>query len=71
MSHWNRGFLLADALLAVMITISICSLCFAIYRLIDHYEDSYDRYQKMSNLAYEEIYRHLRECEACMIDESD
>lgn len=65
MRHCDRGFILIDALVAVFLLTAICFLCFSASEMIMKYEEGYRRYQELSDLHYEEIFRSLEGCEAC------
>ncbi|MBO4918954.1 MAG: hypothetical protein J5365_02235 [Erysipelotrichaceae bacterium] len=71
MRRWSRGFLLIDSLLSVFIVVSICMLCFSIYKVIGRYSEGYELYQMTANGTYERIMNRLPDCEACQTDESD
>ena len=71
MRRWSRGFLLIDSLLSVFIVVSICMLCFSIYKVIGRYSEGYELYQMTANETYERIMNRLPDCEACQTDESD
>lgn len=71
MPHMNKGSILLDSLLSVLIVTYICLLCFSIYKVVINYEDSYLKYQLKSNEHYEQIFNSYSYCEPCQIDESD
>ena len=71
MRRWSEGFFLLDSLLTVFIVLSLCGLCFSIYRVMTRYDEGYESYQRRSDQRYEAIFRQLEECEACIADESD
>lgn len=67
----NKGFLLLDALLVVVITANMCLLCFTIYQAISRDEETVENYQNMENEYYYDLFGSYPECEVCLVDESD
>lgn len=67
----NKGFLLADSLITVLITSIVCVTCYSIYQSMVNYEEGYMKYQEESNEKLIYIYGSLPECEECQIDEPD
>ena len=63
--------MLLDSLICVFVAVSLCLLCFSIYKAILNYWKGYLSYQEDSNERYVSIFNGLYECEACVIDESD
>lgn len=69
-SHMNnKGFLLLDSLVNVLVICVLCLLCFSIYKAIDNYDDGYKEYVEKSNEEYDYFYNSLGECEKCIIVE--
>ena len=71
MRQHSKGFVLIDSLVAVFLITCICSICFSLYRSQERYREGYERYRKLSDLHYEEIYCSLEECTGCSLSESD
>ena len=63
----NKGFLLADSLINIIIVSLISFLCLLTYRLINNYEDIYLKYNRHSNERYEQVFRSLKGCEKCQM----
>ena len=61
----NKGFLLIDALICMIIVSLLSVLVFSSYQTIYKQEDIYDEYLKRSNEEYEIIYRGLSDCISC------
>lgn len=61
----NKGYLLIDALICVLIVSLLSVLVLSSYQTISKQEDVYDEYLKRSNEEYEIIYRGLKECVKC------
>lgn len=66
----NKGYLLIDALICVLIMSLLSVLVLSSYQTISKQEDIYDEYLKRSNEEYEIIYRGLNECIKCQIKDS-
>ena len=72
MQHCNKkGFILLDSLVTVLITCTICLLCYSIFRAIEIYDAGVINYRLQSNEEIENIYNHIPDCEACILDELD
>ena len=67
----NKGFLLTDSLITVLITSLVCVTCYCLYQSMVNYDKGYMEYQEKSNANLEYIYGNLWICEECEIDESD
>lgn len=67
----NRGFLLIDALISILITTSICILCMSIFSILINYSDSLDNYLMKDNDYYLNLFNHTAICEGCINHESD
>lgn len=63
----NKGFLLVDALVNVIIVTSIAILCIAMFKQFDNYYDGYKNYIDESNEKYEYLFIRNSECETCQI----
>ena len=70
-SVMNKGFMLIDSLICIVISISICLLVQMIFNSITAYEDGYERYLYRMNENLESIFESLETCEGCKLDESD
>lgn len=66
----NKGFLLIDSLICVIIVSLISVLVLSSYRTISNQEDVYKEYLKRSNEEYEIIYRGLKDCIRCQTKDS-
>ena len=71
MRQKSRGFILIDALICVLITGLVCTMCYSMYNSIVIYEESYLNYQNNSNENLENIYNSLSGCEICIIEEEE
>jgi len=67
----NKGFLLIDSLVNVLIVTNLCFLCFISYKAIDNYYEGYDRYIDESNERYDYFFNSLGECEKCVITKQE
>lgn len=67
----NKGFLLLDSLVNILIVSLLCVLCFAIYKAVDNYDEGYLNYLNNSNQDYEYLYNNLGECEKCIVVEEE
>ena len=61
----NKGFLLVDALINVMIVSALSILCITLFRVINNQEDTYNTYLDRTNNEYEYLFNELGECEKC------
>ena len=65
----NKGFMLVDALVNVIVVSSIAILCFYVYRALNNYDDGYKKYINENNEKYDYLYGSLSECTKCLIIE--
>lgn len=65
----NKGFLLLDSLVNVLVVSLLCLLCFSIYKAVDNYESGYLNYIEKSNEDYDYFYNSLGICEKCIVEE--
>ncbi len=61
----KKGFLLADALVNVLIVSALSILCLLIYKAFDNYENAYDVYLDRTNIEYEYLFNELEDCVKC------
>lgn len=65
----NKGFVLLDSLVCVIIVSAVCSLCFSLFSILNIYHDGYLNYVENSNNDIVYYFNNLYECEGCLIDE--
>lgn len=61
----NKGFLLIDSLICVIVASLLSTLVLGSYQTISTQENVYKEYLKRSNEEYENIYRGLKDCIRC------
>lgn len=66
----NKGFLLIDSLICVIIVSLLSVLVLSSYQTISKQENIYKEYLKRSNEEYEIIYRGLKDCIKCQTKDS-
>ena len=72
MRHVNKGFLLIDSLITVLVCSLVCILCYSIYKINNNYIEGYKEYQDKSNERLTYYLSDLNWCETCeVLDESD
>lgn len=71
MRHLNKGFILLDSLICVIITSVLCLTCYSLLIAASEYDEGYKKYIDESNNNIEDIFNNIEECEACTIHESD
>lgn len=67
----NKGYMMVDALICVLISVYISCMCIDVYRSIDNYDKGYISYIEESDDYYSQVYMSLDDCEPCSIDEYD
>lgn len=67
----KKGYMLIDALIAVVITANMCFLCFSIYQAISSDERTNERFEQQEQAFYFSLFNEYPDCEVCEIDESD
>ncbi|MDO4500250.1 MAG: hypothetical protein Q4B60_03135 [Erysipelotrichaceae bacterium] len=65
----NKGFILSDALINVLIVSSLCLLTMSIYRGVNNFDEGFIKYQERINEKYELLHNSLAECKRCLIEE--
>ena len=65
----NKGFLLADSLISIIVVSLMSVLILSIYKAINSYKEGYELYKEESNLNIISIYDELGECEKCIVIE--
>lgn len=65
----NRGFLLIDSLITVVIVSAMSLLCISIFTSLDKYEEGYENYKNENSNQINEIYDELGVCEKCVFIE--
>lgn len=63
----NKGFLLVDALVNIIIVTSLAVLSIAMFKQFDNYYDGYKNYIIESNEEYEYLFIRNSGCDACQI----
>lgn len=63
----NKGFLLSDALINVLVISLLSILCISAFRMVNSFEDGYLEYIEENNEKYEYLYESISECEPCQI----
>lgn len=72
MRRVNKGFLLVDSLITVLVCSLVCVLTYSIFSTNNNYIEGYRKYQIESNERLTYYLRGLNQCETCeIIDESD
>lgn len=66
----NKGFLLIDSLICVIVVSLLSTLVLGSYQTISTQEDVYKEYLKRSNEEHEIIYRGLKDCLRCQTKDS-
>ena len=65
----NKGFLLSDALINVIVISLLSILCISTFKMLNNFEDGYLEYTKENNEKYESLYESISECIPCQITE--
>ena len=65
----NKGFLLVDSLISILVVSSIAIVCVSVYSSLVNYENGYLLYKDETNSRLEAIYSEMGECEKCVIEE--
>ena len=65
----NKGFILLDSLVCVIVTCLLCFLCFSVFTSLDKHYEGYQRYAKDNNEEYEYLFNGLNVCQKCVIEE--
>lgn len=63
--------MLADSLICLIVTVSICLLLQMLASSVTRYEDGYRSFLKRTDEGLEEIFRDAYGCQGCLIDGSD
>ncbi len=63
----NKGFLLSDALINVLVISLLSILCISAFRMVNSFEDGYLEYIEENNEKYEYLYEGISGCEPCQI----
>lgn len=63
----NKGFLLSDALVNVLVVTLLSILCLSTYKMLDNFKQGYLKYIEESNEKYEYLYQSIQECVPCQI----
>ncbi len=63
----NKGFLLTDALVNVLVVTLLSILCISTFKMVDNFKIGYLDYIKQSNEKYEYLYSQISECLPCQI----
>lgn len=63
----NKGFLLVDALVNIIIVTSLSLLCIAMFKQFDNYYDGFENYIEKSNEEYEYLFMRINGCDTCRI----
>ncbi len=63
----NKGFLLVDALVNIIIVTSLSLLCLVLFKQFDNYYNGYQKYIDINNEKYDYLFIRNSECEACQI----
>lgn len=65
----NKGFLLSDALINVIVISLLSILCISTFKMLNNFEDGYLEYTKENNEKYDYLYESISECVPCQITE--
>ena len=61
----NRGFLIEDSLVDVLIMIAICSMCAVLFRVSGQQYDQKELFEEENTTAYHEIFSKSYICQEC------
>lgn len=65
----NRGFLLIDSLITLIVVSTMSILCISIFNAVNNYQEGYLTYKEETNNVLSDIYSSLNKCEVCEIIE--
>ncbi len=66
----KKAFVFADALVIVLVTLVLSSLCLSLFKLLDRQEEVYEDYRIQQSQNYEEFYNYQKRCLGCQIEET-
>lgn len=66
----NKGFVLIDSLLCVIIASLLTILCLTYFKQEEVFYENYQEYQKQIQSRYYDVFKQIGKCELCQIKDT-